>query len=216
MFRFTAPSIELQCIYPRQIEVEKTGTWFSEVVPVDIEGKITVEIEWSDDMNDPTSQAYQDALARVQPDLLAMFEAAASVLRANVEIVGFEVVTTNDGSGLGARKRRSTSIVQAIYSATLQVAASSPQASSANVGQAVMTQVSSTGQSFNSISASAVANSGSGATVIPPSPTPDYGLVTVSHTGSLTYQMDVVPGEVGEMSQMTISPLHGIADLAAT
>ena len=96
-------------------------------------------------MNDPTSQAYQDALARVQPDLLAMFEAAASVLRANIEIVGFEVVTTNDGSGLGARKRRSTATVQAIYSATLQVAASSPQASSANVGQAVMTQVSSTG-----------------------------------------------------------------------
>lgn len=216
MLRFTQSSLDLQCIYPRQIEVEKTGTWFSETVPVEIEGNIEVNIEWSDDLLDPTSDAFQEALARVQADLLAMFEAAASVLRANVEIIGFEVVTTNDGSGLGARKRRSGTTVRAIYAATVQVNASSPQATSGNVGQAVMTQVSSSGYSSPSISANAVQNSGSTATVLPPSPTPDYGTVTVSHTGSLSYEMNVIPGEVGMMSQMTISPLHGITDLAAT
>ena len=45
-----------------------------------------------------------------------------------------------------------------------------------------------------------------------PTPRKPDGGVTVSNTGTLSY---VVPGEVGEMSQMTISPLHGITDLAA-
>jgi len=211
MIEFTQQSVELQCIYPRQITVEKTGTWFSEVVRVEVQGNIPIEIEWSDDLLDPTSDAFKQLLARVEADLLAMFQAAASVLRVNLQITGFQQVPAT-GSG---RKRRSGGSVVAVYTVVLQVNAASSQAQSANVGQAVMAQVSSTGISLNLISAASVQNAGNGVTITPPAPTPN-GMVTVSNTGTLSYEMNVVPGDVGLMSKMTISPLHGIADLAAT
>ena len=211
MIEFTQQSVELQCIYPRSINVEKTGTWFSEVVRVEVQGNIPIEIEWSDDLLDPTSDAFQELLARVEADLLAMFQAAASVFRVNLQITGFQQVPAT-GSG---RKRRSGGTVVAVYTVVLQVNAHSSQAQSANVGQAVMAQVSSTGIQLSLISAASVQNAGNGVTITPPLPTQN-GITTVSNTGTLSYEMNVVPGDVGLMSQMTISPLHGIADLAAT
>ena len=211
MIEFTQQSVEVQCIYPRQINVEKTGTWFSEVVRVEVQGNIPIEIEWSDDLADPTSDAFQELLARVEADLLAMFQAAGSVLRVNLQITGFQQVPAT-GSG---RKRRSGGTVVAVYTVVLQVNAASSQAQSANVGQAVMAQVSSTGIQLNLISAASVQNSGNGVTITPPLPTSN-GITTVSNTGTLSYEMNVIPGEVGFMSEMTISPLHGIADLGAT
>ena len=209
MIEFTHQSFEVQCIYPREIQVEKTGTWFSDVVPVEIQGNIPIEIEWSDDLLDPTSDAFQQALAQVQADLLAMFQAAASVLRVDLQITGFQLVS-EAGS---ARKRRSGGTVVAIYTVVLQVNAASSQAQSANVGQAVMAQVSNTGIQLLFISAAAVQNAGNTVTIVPPTPTPT---TTVSNTGTLSYEMNVIPGEVGLTSQMTISPLHGITGLAAT
>ena len=210
MIQFTLESFEVQCIYPREIEVEKSGTWFSDVVQVDVQGTIPIEVEWSDDLLDPTSDAFKELLAKVQADLLAMFQAAGSVLRVNVQITGFQQVS---GTGSG-RRRRSGSTVVAVYTVVLQINAASSQAQSANVGQAVMAQVSSTGILLNLISAASVQNAGNGVT-FPTPPKPDNG-VTVSNTGTLSYEMNVVPGEVGETSQMTISPLHGITGLGAT
>ena len=46
----------------------------------------------------PTSDVFKELLAKVQADLLAMFRAASSVLRVNLQITGFQQAS---GAGSG-------------------------------------------------------------------------------------------------------------------
>ena len=101
-----------------------------------ISGSIATNVEYTPDLADTTSDAFQEAAATTKADLETYFTAAESVISATVTVTGFVAA-----SGSGRRRRRRSVAAEAVFEVELEIDQTSEAAASGDVSASVLTEL---------------------------------------------------------------------------